>query len=159
MTQGSRIFWLLARVFTGGIFAYGGLMKLLEPRANFELVLQGYGLFPEPFLAVIAAVLPWMEWLGGMFLVVGYAPRMAASLLLMLTLGFLSSLLAGPLLRGTGGANCGCFGTGLQLSHREVFLLDLLNLLVLATMVWRGSFLLSFDEWFFRRRAMGEGTK
>jgi uncharacterized membrane protein YphA (DoxX/SURF4 family) len=148
----SPLIWLIARLFVGGVIAFAGFMKLMEPRQIFQLALEGYGVFPPHLIPIVARALPWVEWLGGMSLVFGYAPRLSATVLAGLTLGFLSALAAGPLAYGAADWSCGCFGEGFQLTQRQVFFLDLMNLFLLGMLIWKGNFPFSLDRWLTRRR-------
>ena len=116
----------LGRLFLGGVFAYSGFMKLMEPAANFQAVLEHYPLLPAWALPFLAQTVPWAEWIFGMFLVVGYARRVSALSLGILSLGFIAAL-TGPVM-GAGGdmpEACGCFGeSGLRLSLGQAYLLD-----------------------------------
>ena len=136
------MFWLVARIFVGFIFAYAGLAKLLEPAANFEAVLLKYGIFSPQWIPGLARIVPWIEWLVGCFLIVGYLPRWAAVSASLLALAFLVTLGSSELFLKSGGTDCGCFGKSgwLHLSLRQIFAVDGINF-VLAL---RLSFFTSF---------------
>ena len=120
--------WLLIRVWVGLVFAYGGLTKLLEPGANFEASVLRYGVFSAGWVPWIARVVPWVEWIFGIFFILGYIPRVAAGVLCFLALSFLVTLGSSRLFLSYGESDCGCFGTtGIHLSLQQVFLLDLAN--------------------------------
>ena len=124
-----KIFWVSVRVLVGFIFAYAGLAKLLEPSANFEAALLKYGVFSPAWIPWIAQTVPWLEWLFGSFMVVGYAPRLTAAGISLLSLAFLVTLGSSGLLLEAGGTDCGCFGrSGLHLSVQQIFLVDLASL-------------------------------
>lgn len=129
----SLLFWTVARISVGLIFVYAGLTKLLEPAANFEAVLLKYGVFAPPWIPLLARAVPWLEWILGAFLIVGYAPRLTASSSSLLCLAFLVTLGGSRLLLTSGNADCGCFGQGglLHLTVRQIFLVDLLSLGIL----------------------------
>lgn len=127
--KGDELFWCLARIGVGLLFAYAGLTKLLEPAANFEAALEKYGVFSPLIIPWIVRILPWFEWIFGSFLVIGYATRLSAAMTALLSLGFLVTLASSPLFTGTTGAKCGCFGSlGPQLTIHQIFLLDLFSL-------------------------------
>lgn len=121
--------WVIARVFVGFIFAYAGASKLLEPSANFEAVLFRYGVFSPQWIPFLAKTVPWLEWVLGSFLILGYAPKLAACGTAILALSFLVTLGSSRLFLQSGGTDCGCFGQGglLHLSLRQIFAIDLLN--------------------------------
>lgn len=134
---GGSLFWVLARLWAGGFFAYAGFMKLMEPTANFQASLEQYPLLPGILVPFLARTIPWIEWLGGMFLVVGYFTGAAALVLAVLSLGFLA-VLSGPVWLGQGLKECGCFGkTGLALSLNQVYVLDGVNFLLTSLLSFR----------------------
>lgn len=145
------IYYFLIRLFTGGIFAYAGFSKLMEPAANFRAVLAQYGVIPEAAVDMIALILPWAEWILGVFILTGYAPRMSSAAIGILSAGFAAVLLMSGKLWGTALPDCGCFGEGgLQLSVRQIFLIDLTNILFAAFLFFRHNHPLSLDA-FLRR--------
>ena len=124
-------FWVVTRIAVGAIFAYAGWVKLYEPRGNFEATLLRYGVFSPQWIPWIALILPWAEWLLGFLLIVGYAPRLTAGGLAGLSLVFLATLASSQILLEPGGSDCGCFGqSGLHLSMRQIFVVDLVSLTV-----------------------------
>lgn len=102
---GSRIWLRLLEIVLGGLFVYAGWQKNYHPYEFAEAVLA-YQLLPEPLVGVTAAVLPWLELAGGLFLLVGLKRRSC-----LLLLGFLSAIFMLVLLitlaRGLK-IDCGC---------------------------------------------------
>ncbi|MBI4115407.1 MAG: DoxX family protein [Candidatus Omnitrophica bacterium] len=152
-TTTSARLWFIARIVVGFVFAYAGFSKLLEPSANFEAVIMKYGIYPPQWVPWIAKVLPWLEWVLGSFLIVGYAPRFTGIGLGLLSLGFLITLASSELLVASGGSDCGCFGSlGFHLSIRQIFVVDLVSFLValrvafLREFPWTIHSLLSMDD-------------
>lgn len=140
-TPGGLPFWILARVLVGFIFAYAGLGKLLEPAANFEATLLKYGVFSPGWIPLMARIIPWLEWLLGSLMIVGYLPRLTAAGVSGLSLAFLVTLSSSGLLLESGGADCGCFGrSGFHLSVQQIFLVDLVSLGVSLGMVFSEKF-------------------
>ncbi len=82
-------FWVFARVFVGLVFAYAGFSKLTEPLANFQGVIAEYRVIPYGWTPAIAMGMPWLEFIFGIFMILGYAPRVTASVLFFLCFGFL----------------------------------------------------------------------
>ncbi len=137
-----------ARVMVGFVFAYAGLSKLLEPVENFQAILSNYALIPSFFEPMIARVLPWMEWIGGSFLILGYAPRKTSFLLACVSFTFFISLTANFVLRGSLIRDCGCFGArGLHLSSIQMLAIDVFNLMILTTLIFIKKFPFSVDQW------------
>lgn len=124
-------FWFGARIFLGLVFAYAGFSKLMEPVANFRGILAQYEVIPYSLVPMIALILPWFEFILGVFLILGYVPRLSAFLLTLFSFIFLMVLGSSKLLLGAIPISCGCFGEGgIHLSVRQVFLLDLADLVL-----------------------------
>ncbi len=121
--------WMLARLFLGGIFIFSGFLKLSEPVENFRGMIAAYGVIPYAGIGFIAYTIPWLEFVTGIFLVLGYFPRAAALVLGFLAFSFVS-LIVWAKLNGTLPENCGCFGEGIHISPYQMVLLDLLNILL-----------------------------
>lgn len=144
MVKLNKYFWLFARVFAGAFFAYAGISKLLEPLENFQAVLGNYGSIPSFLVGPVAHVLPWLEWLLGVFLILGYAPRMTAKMMTGICLIFIVSLT----LSLKSNTDCGCFGEGgMHLSKKQMLILDGLNFILLLRLSFLKRFALSLDAW------------
>ena len=126
--------WLgfIFRIFIGFIFAYAGFSKLMEPVENFRGMIAEYQVLPYGMVPVLAAVLPWMEFLAGVFMLLGFAIPFTAFILGGLSLSFLIVLGASHVLLDEGSKNCGCFGQNglIHLTVRQVFAMDLINLAI-----------------------------
>jgi len=138
--------WLLIRLWVGGLFAAAGWFKLTAPVENFQAVLAGYPLLPHAVLPTIARVIPWVEWLGGMGLLLGFNTRFFSAVLTCLTLGFLT-VLTGPVFTGQGTDHCGCFSAvGPAFTVTQMYLMDWINLFLLIFLLSRSRHPLSFDN-------------
>ena len=125
----NKFVWFILRVIVGGIFAYAGLMKLLEPVENFRAAILDYGIFSPAAASIIARVIPWVEWLGGTFLLAGYLPKQSARIISLLAFGFVI-LLSISIFSGRGSEKCGCFGEhGIHFTVTQMFFLDLISCL------------------------------
>ena len=110
------------------IFTYAGFSKLTEPVENFRGIIAQYEVIPYALVPFLAAVLPWMEFIFGVFLILGYAARVSALVLGLLSFGFLMVLGSSHVLLGSVPVSCGCFGEGgLHLTVRQIFILDIAN--------------------------------
>ncbi len=148
-------FWpiilIFARLFLGGVFAYAGFMKLTEPAANFQAVLEQYTLIPNALIPILARTIPWIEWLGGMFLIVGYMTRVNAFILALFCLSFIF-VLSGSVWSGEGLKMCGCFGgSGIVLTVRQAYFLDWINLGIACLIFFERNRLLTLDTFFIER--------
>ena len=102
---GSRIWLRLLEIVLGGLFFYAGLQKNYHPQEFAEAVLA-YQLLPETLVGVTAAVLPWVELAGGLFLMVGLKRRSCLLLLSFLSAMFMAVLII-TLALGLN-IDCGC---------------------------------------------------
>ncbi len=130
---------VLPRLMVGGTFLTAGFMKLLEPAQNFQLVLEQFTWIPRTALEPLAKSIPWIEWIAGGWLLVGFLPRLAAAVLGLLSLGFIV-ILSGPVWTGQGLAECGCFGTGTGISINQMYGLDWVNLILAAFLLTRSAY-------------------
>lgn len=124
--------WILARLFVGLVFAYAGWTKLIEPMENFRGVVAQYEVIPYIFVPAIALILPWLEFIFGIFLIVGYTTRLSALILALISLGFVLLITATFFKTGQFPSDCGCFGKGslIHLTGWQVLLLDCANALL-----------------------------
>jgi uncharacterized membrane protein YphA (DoxX/SURF4 family) len=140
-----KYIWFLTRVFVGTVFAYAGLSKLMEPVENFAAVLGNYDLIPVFLVGIFARLVPWMEWVLGGFLVVGYAPKQVARIMAAMTGVFLGTLVY-SFLTGGSDSDCGCFGSsGIQLSKKQMFILDIVDFAILLRLSFMDRFSFSAD--------------
>jgi uncharacterized membrane protein YphA (DoxX/SURF4 family) len=153
-------FWVLPRVGVGLVFAYAGWAKLIEPSANFEAALLKYGVFSPQWIPWLARIVPWLEWMLGSFLVVGYAPRLAAVGTSLLALTFLVTLTSSRLFLESGGSDCGCFGrSGVHLSLRQIFVVDLVSFVVALRLGFLERFPWTFHSFLVKLSEVGDDTK
>ena len=123
--------WFSARLFLGFVFAYSGFSKLMEPVENFRGVIAQYQVVPYSFVPFIAITFPWIEFIFGTFLILGFAPRISALVLALLSFTFLIVLGSSNILLGQAPMSCGCFGeSGIHLTVRQVFFLDIFDLAI-----------------------------
>jgi uncharacterized membrane protein YphA (DoxX/SURF4 family) len=99
---------LASRIILGGLFIYASHDKIIHPLA-FAQVIHYYRLTPPELINVLAVIFPWMEFLAGLFLIIGFRVR-SSSLLINILLVFFAIVLAITATRGINVA-CGCFTT------------------------------------------------
>ena len=97
---------LAARWILGGMFVYASYNKILAP-AVFAKIIYGYGLFPAMFINLIAIIVPFLEFVAGLALIIGFYPRSAALIVNAMLLVFITALSIN-LIRGHE-FDCGCF--------------------------------------------------
>ena len=141
----------LFRLIAGIVFVYASYDKLLHPQAFLKIV-HNYRILPHSLEAMFALTLPWMEFLVGLFLILGLFTEASALLNCGLLVMFLVAI-PSALLRHID-INCGCFSTthsvkiGMDLVYRDILLL-IPGLLIL----FAPSRLLALDSFLAKRKA------
>lgn len=107
MTKISEKISFLFRVIPGVIFTVAGLAKISDP-VRFLLTLREFQLFPEAIVRFLAVYLPWLEFVIGLFLILGLLYRTSALMLACMNLTFTIAILS-VIIRGME-IDCGCFG-------------------------------------------------
>lgn len=100
-------FSLLFRILLGLIFLFAGIAKILDP-VRFIFTLRQFNLFSEAVIPFMALYLPWLEFILGLFLILGLLYRASAFLLACLNTIFTIAILT-VIARGME-IDCGCFG-------------------------------------------------
>ncbi len=95
------------RVIMGGIFLVSGLAKISDPY-RFILTMREFRLFPEVIVPFTAVYLPWLEFVVGLFILLGLMHRSSALILLCLNMIFTAAIVS-VMVRGID-VDCGCFG-------------------------------------------------
>ena len=119
----------LGRMFLGLVFAYSGFTKLMEPIENFQGGMAAYEIIPYVVIPFLARVIPWIEFLFGSFLILGYLPRVSALVLAVMSWSFVLLILTTRIVTGALPADCGCFGEGslIHLKPMQVLAMDVCN--------------------------------
>ena len=118
--------YFVLRILVGLLFLYSGYQKIIEPSANFEAVILAYGIFPETMVSIIVFIMPWLEFILGGFLFLGYAPRVSGFIMALFSFVFIISLVYSRIKTGVFPLDCGCFGEGpLHFSTEQMLLVDL----------------------------------
>jgi len=125
---------LLARVVLAGVFLYAGALKALDPQ-EFVLDVRSFQVLRDPWAAVVALGLPWLEIFCGIALLLGGWVRGAC-----LVLGGLLVVFAGAFLqawaRGVD-VTCGCFGkTDNKTNFAESLAIDLALIALTVFVGW-----------------------
>lgn len=95
------------RIIVGGIFLLAGLAKISDP-VRFLLTLREFQLFPEVIIRFLAVYLPWLEFILGLFILLGILYRTSSLMLAFLNAVFTLAILS-VIIRGID-IDCGCFG-------------------------------------------------
>ena len=126
---------LLGRVVLAGVFLYAGVLKALDPQ-EFVLDVRSFQAVRDPWAAVIALGLPWLEILCGVALLLGGWVRGACLVLTGLLLAFAGAFIQ-AWVRGID-VTCGCFGKSENKTNFVESLAIDLGLILLTFFVWWG---------------------
>jgi putative oxidoreductase len=124
---------LTARVVLAGVFLYAGALKALDPQ-EFLLDVRSFQMLRDPWAAVLALGLPWLEIFCGIALLLGGWTRGACLVLAGLLLAFAVAFIQ-AWARGID-VTCGCFGkTENKTNFGQSLAIDG-ALLALTALVW-----------------------
>ncbi len=98
----------LLRLGLGALFIYASLGKIIDP-AGFALSIDNYRMLPAFLVALMAAVLPWLELLCGLALLFDCWTPGASLLIFGMNAVFIIAI-ASAMARGLD-ISCGCFST------------------------------------------------
>ncbi|MFK5924356.1 MAG: MauE/DoxX family redox-associated membrane protein [Verrucomicrobiota bacterium] len=127
------VFWALCLILAA-VFFYAGWIKLQDPTL-FAIKIRAYDLLPDPWVAVTALLLPWLEIVCSISLLVGRLRRGALLGLFMMLLVFLFGMLS-AWSRGLD-IDCGCFSETLDRGSLLTSVLMDLALLAMVIVLWR----------------------
>ena len=123
MNQLQRILHLLF----GGVFVYAGIMKAWNPMVFLDDV-RSFALLPDPYAAMLAMFLPWLEIFAGLAVIAGVLRKAGLVVLNLSLLMFLGAIVI-AWMRGTD-IRCGCFGgsSDATSSYIEIIIRDIVLL-------------------------------
>lgn len=121
---------VVCRFLIGLFFIISGGYKLLSPHGSFLYVVQSYDLLPSSLERLAAVVIPWIEYLTGIFIVSGLWLRPALQGLGFLLVIFILTV-SQAIARHLPLQECGCFGELFSLPLRSVLLMDTSLLLLI----------------------------
>ena len=112
------------RVLLGGVFLITGFQKLIAPYQNFAAVIEKFELIQGPSAAFLAQTLPWMEFIFGVFFILGLWEYLSLAVLWAMNTVFIG-ILASAIARKLPIQSCGCFGEAISLSLPHMLWIDL----------------------------------
>ncbi|RLB66835.1 MAG: DoxX family protein [Deltaproteobacteria bacterium] len=129
-----RFLYHLARLILALVFVYAGAVKMQNVTA-FAGHVAAYQILPYALNYLVAATLPYVEFLAGILLLLNARVRPALLVVGSMTLVFMVALVS-VLLRGLE-IDCGCFdpGGGQDVSAGVALLRDV-GLMLLVALVW-----------------------
>ncbi|MBU4320052.1 MAG: MauE/DoxX family redox-associated membrane protein [Thermodesulfovibrionales bacterium] len=95
------------RILIGGVFLIAGLAKISDP-VRFLFTLREFQLVPGMIERFLAVYLPWLEFILGLFIILGLLHRTSSLILACLNTVFTLAILS-VIIRGIE-VDCGCFG-------------------------------------------------
>ena len=115
--------WVIARILLGGMFMFSGFEKLSSPPQNFQYVLEEYRILPRFLEKSLARVLPWVEFMAGVFVAAGLWLQASLTGALVLFGSFIV-VVAQALFRRLPITECGCFGEQFSFPLQVVLVMD-----------------------------------
>lgn len=103
---------IFCRIFLGGVFVWASIHKILDP-VQFLGAVEQYEVLPKFFEIIVAAFLPWLELVAGLFLIFGIYIKGSSLAIGGMNLAFIYGISIN-LLRGRS-FDCGCFGLSPEL--------------------------------------------
>lgn len=102
----NKYFVIGARIILGGVFMYASFDKMANPKVFAEII-ENYKMLPAQIVNPLAIFLPWLEFITGLFLIIG--KWIKGSLLIYSTFLIIFIIaLSQALIRGLD-ISCGCF--------------------------------------------------
>jgi putative oxidoreductase len=131
---------LLGRIILAGVFLYAGVLKASDP-GLFLLDVRSFQILRDPWAAVLALGLPWLEILAGLALLLGGWARGALLVMAGMLVSFGIALVA-AWTRGLD-VTCGCFGASENHTNfPEVLTRDAALLALVVFVAWARASLL-----------------
>lgn len=117
----------ISHLIFGGVFVYAGVMKAWNPMVFLDDV-RSFALLPDPYAAMLAMFLPWLEIFAGLAVIAGVLRKAGLVVLNLSLLLFLGAIVI-AWIRGTD-IRCGCFGgsSDATSSYIELIIRDLVLL-------------------------------
>lgn len=97
------------RLAIGGLFVYSGVAKIIDPLGTTDSV-RNYALLADPWITVVALLLPWVEIIAGALLLVARCLPGALAVVAASAVVFVAAI-GSAWWRGLD-ISCGCLGSG-----------------------------------------------
>ncbi len=125
----NKYFQIALRLVIGIVFIWASVYKLFNP-ADFAKAVVRYEMLPIFLVNIVAITLPYVEFLIGIFLVLGVYKK-GASLLAVISLAVFTVALITALARGLD-IGCGCFSLEETSSKSDILIRIFQDLLMIA---------------------------
>ncbi len=126
----------LIRIAIGMMFIISGFSKLIAPLENFAVVIESYDIIHGRIVDLVVWTFPWVELIGGAFLLTGIWLRQSLLAMWMSTTVFLI-LISSAIIRGLPVTECGCFGEMISFSLPKMLLVDTVLWITFGFMTFR----------------------
>jgi putative oxidoreductase len=134
----------VVRFLFGGLFLLAGILKASDP-GEFLLNIRSFQMIGDPWAAILAVGLPWLEIFGGAALMLGSLVRGALLVFLTSITVFLIALTQ-AWARGLD-VTCGCFGSSEnRTNYPSQIIFDLVLLAIAGSLWWVGLKLTPFEK-------------
>ena len=115
--------FVVFRILIGLLFIVSGFEKLIGPYQNFLFIVQNYDMLPPWGEEFVARVFPWIEFLLGVFMMLGLWLPWAISGIMLMLFGFIV-IVGQALIRGLPIDECGCFGELISFPLNAIIIFD-----------------------------------
>lgn len=138
--------WIIfiIRLAIGLFFVWASITKIIDPE-TFAKAIHNYRILPPFYINIMAIILPWLEFIAGMALIIGFKYKGANILILGMLIVFIIAL-ASAYGRGLN-INCGCFSTS-STANSNLLVRLLEDVLMVA-----GCFIIMFDHKILKHRS------
>ena len=141
------------RIIIGCIYIVSGAEKLVQPYENFLYVIQEYKMLNYDLLErIVAWSFPWVEFILGIFLVLGLWLRITLCGIGLFTTVFIV-VVGQAIFRNLPITECGCFGNLVSVPLPVVLFMDslILILIIIQAVFMKHTAAFSLDNYFFKR--------
>ena len=147
--KASNFFLVLVRVILGTIFVVSGFQKLWAPAVNFAAAVEKFEIIHGSAATLLSQTLPWFEFIGGVFLILGLHIRLVLPMLWVMNTVFIG-ILGSSIFRKLSIQECGCFGESMSLPLPVMIGIDTVTWIffLIYFLVSRRTRILSLDAFF-----------
>ncbi len=114
---------LSLRALLGCVFVVSGFQKLTAPYQNFVAVIEKFEVWQGPGVSLLAQTLPWVEFILGVFFILGLWERLSLLGLWVMNTVFIGVLVS-AIARKLPIQSCGCFGEAISISLPKILAID-----------------------------------
>ena len=124
-----KVLQIILRLIIGGVFLYASIDKLFNPE-DFAKAIKAYDILPLSLVNVLAIVLPYIEFVTGIFLIFGVYKKGSSAVISLILVIFIIALTRAYALGLD--INCGCFSLESEGSNSDILIRIIEDVLLLA---------------------------